>query len=710
VAELKKCRACGVDVQSNAPFGHCPKCLLQLGFGPVPEDFFEEPVDGTNVRSFGDYELLEQIGRGGMGIVYKARQISLNRTVALKMISSGEFASPSAVQRFHIEAEAAAKLDHANIVPIYEVGLHRGHHYFSMKCVEGRSLDKEIRDGKFRMVARDVTSSKSAMRQQQASIARLISSVARSVHYAHQHGVLHRDLKPGNILLDDEGQPHLTDFGLAKILEHEVGVSGSNDVLGTPSYMSPEQAAGKLATRASDIYSLGTILYELLTGRPPFQADTPMETLRRVTQEEPTHPTTLNHQADAELATICLKCLEKDPLRRYASAEAMAEDLERWLRHEPIHARRASAGEKLVRWCQRNPKVAALVGSVALLLVAIATGSAMVALHIKSLSGEKEDNNRQLRNVVLNDLSKVYADPNTTSYVIPADLRHALAGRSRSQPITGATQELTAVEYVYKHPTNMLEIFSPILGAFEMNLSERLKRPVVIHLQIWRSYDLAFEALEFQPMTFGRVGPASYVSLLDKSRGVRLLAMQDHRNPLTLALFTKTNSAIDRDLQARPNISLADLLANRSMALGDSNSTTGSYFPRRYLATNGIFATNLSRYIHLSSLEKVIDEVRKGRSDFGAGNRDVVDNYTDLKVFAKLEFPNLGRCWVAGKGLDDTLAQDIRSCLLQLRDTNVLGKLESEVSGFKMMSGQTLDQLREIMRGAAAFDTGRRKQ
>lgn len=382
MAELKKCRACGVDVQSNAPFGHCPKCLLELGLGAVPGDTVETSVPFAignpssaieTVRYFGDYELLEQIGRGGMGIVYKARQISLNRTVALKMIAAGEFASPSAVQRFHIEAEAAAKLDHPNIVPIYEIGVHRSQHYFSMKFVEGNSLSAEIRHGKFHFNAENVGQNKSVERERQSEVARLMTRVAHSVHYAHQHGVLHRDLKPSNIMVDAAGQPHLTDFGLAKILEDELGITRSAERMGTPSYMSPEQAAGRPLTTATDVYSLGAILYELLTGGPPFLGPSAMEVLQQLAGQEPVPPQSLNPTVNRDVTTICLKCLEKDPAKRYASAEHLADDLVRFLANEPIQARPITRRERVWRWCERKP---ALAGTLASLLLVFALGLA----------------------------------------------------------------------------------------------------------------------------------------------------------------------------------------------------------------------------------------------------------------------------------------------------------------------------------------------
>jgi eukaryotic-like serine/threonine-protein kinase len=378
MAEDKKCRNCGAAVPSNAPFGHCPKCLLELGFGELRQDAAEERASGTKVRYFGDYELLEQIGRGGMGVVYKARQRSLNRIVALKMIAAGELASPSAVQRFQIEAEAAAKLDHPNIVPIYEIGAHQGQHYFSMKFVEGESLDAHIRNKRFKLPA--AGTNKSASRQIQSSIARLMVTLARAVHYAHQHGVLHRDLKPSNILLDGEGQPHLTDFGLAKILEHETGVTRTLEVMGTPNYMSPEQAAGQSLSMATDVYSSGAILYELLTGQPPFSGTSSMEILKQVTDRNPAHPQILNPLVHSDLATICLKCLEKNPQQRYSTAAGLAEDLENWNVGRPIAARPVTRGEKFWRWCRREPAKASMGAAVVLLLGVLWLGSMIAAV------------------------------------------------------------------------------------------------------------------------------------------------------------------------------------------------------------------------------------------------------------------------------------------------------------------------------------------
>jgi WD40 repeat protein/tetratricopeptide (TPR) repeat protein len=317
-----------------------------------------EPADGdepelprgTQVRYFGDYELRRVLGRGGMGVVYKAQQLSLNRPVALKMIRAGLWAGDDEVRRFKNEAEAVANLDHPRIVTIHEVGQHDGRHYFSMRLVEGPGLDRRLEE----------------LAAEPREAAHLVAEVARAVHHAHQRGILHRDLKPSNILLDGEGRPHVTDFGLAKRIEGDGSLSVSGSIVGTPSYMSPEQAAGSRrgVTTATDVYGLGALLYAALTASPPFQADSVVETLQQVQERQPESPSKVNGKVRRDLEVICLKCLEKDPKRRYGSAEAVAEDLERFLRGEPILARRTSIPERALKWARRRPAIAALVAVV----------------------------------------------------------------------------------------------------------------------------------------------------------------------------------------------------------------------------------------------------------------------------------------------------------------------------------------------------------
>src|SRR6266516_4357677 len=375
-AGTKLCAKCGAKISSDAPRGVCPACLLETGLGLLANEIDEArnasraprlAGPGTpNMKSptarmlgdFGDYELLEEIGRGGQGVVYRARQKSLNRTVALKVIGLGHWATEAHLKRFRREAEAAASLEHPCIVPIYEVGERDGSCYFSMKFIEGGQLDEVVR--------REPMPIRRAVE--------LIAKVARTVHYAHEHHILHRDIKPGNILLDQKGEPHLTDFGLARLVESESTVTRTLEVLGTPSYMAPEQAVGNNAAISSvtDVYGLGAVLYQLLTGQPPFAGGTTYETIKLVLDTEPRQPRLLNPKIDRDLSTICLKCLEKDPKRRYTSALALAEDLERWLKHEPIQARHTGIFTRGKKWVRRNPTSALLAAS--LIALAAAAG------------------------------------------------------------------------------------------------------------------------------------------------------------------------------------------------------------------------------------------------------------------------------------------------------------------------------------------------
>ena len=350
---------------------------------------------GTVIRYFGEYELLEEIARGGMGVVYKARQVKLNRIVALKMILSGQLASQEDVQRFYTEAEAAAGLDHPGIVPIFEVGEHEGQHYFSMGFVDGESLSSRLADGP--LPPREA--------------AELVCKVADAVQYAHECGVIHRDLKPANVLLQLERQspetrasaaaaqestafprppvsspqPKVTDFGLAKKTTADSNLTGTGQILGTPSYMPPEQAAGRVAEvrETADVYSLGAILYATLTGRPPFQADNPLDTLLQVMEREPVSPRTLNPAIPLDLETICLKCLQKDRRRRYRSAAELADELRRYLDGKPILARPVGRVERTWRWCRRNPVVSSLLAAVTLSLAGGTIISTLFALEAR---------------------------------------------------------------------------------------------------------------------------------------------------------------------------------------------------------------------------------------------------------------------------------------------------------------------------------------
>src|SRR5262245_10234250 len=397
------CGKCGNKIFDTAPQGLCSVCLFDTGLtiltdslgGPNGKDFGADNDSTTSTdpeelfTASDDYELLDEIGRGGQGVVYRARQKSLNRTVALKIIGISHGRTKAHLKRFRLEAEAAARLNHPFVVPIHEIGQRKGRCYFSMGLVEGGRLDQIAK--------------RKPMSPRQAT--EVIAKLARAVHYAHQHGIIHRDIKPGNILLDTKGEPHLTDFGVARLLETENDATCTIEVSGTPSYMAPEQAHANNGhvSSATDVYGLGAVLYQLIAGQPPFTGGTPFETVRLLLETEPRQPRLLNPKVDRDLSTICLKCLEKDPKRRYSSALALAEDLEHWLRHEPIHARRTGVLARGRKWIRRNPAAAALVVMSVLLASAVGvivwkvgavgrqTSTGIAVLPFENLSNDRED-------------------------------------------------------------------------------------------------------------------------------------------------------------------------------------------------------------------------------------------------------------------------------------------------------------------------------
>ena len=382
------CPECGARLDRDAPEGLCPECLLRQALQQTVTAPAADPDlgAGSRIGYLGDYELIREVGRGGMGVVYEARQLSLERTVAVKLLLGGAWSTPPMRERFRREARAAARLQHPNIVAVHEVGEQAEQPFFSMDYVAGKSLEDLVREGPV------------APRR----AAQLTRAIATAVHFAHQRGVLHRDLKPSNVLLDAQGEPHVTDFGLAKYLSAEPGLTATGELLGTPGFMPPEQvravsATDRSAGPASDVYSIGAILYALLTGRPPIQGEGRLETALAVLSSEPDPPRTINPAIPRDLETICLECLETDPARRYRTAGRLADDLGHFLAVRPIAARRAGFGERAWLWLRRRP-MPLLAATVVLALLAglyqtlrwqRARGLALVAqAHAANLSGD----------------------------------------------------------------------------------------------------------------------------------------------------------------------------------------------------------------------------------------------------------------------------------------------------------------------------------
>jgi WD40 repeat protein/serine/threonine protein kinase len=399
MSEKRKCDECGAELPANAPQGLCPRCLLGMAIylepatpsprssaittNPAKEPQTKPPPAGA--RRFGDYELLGEIARGGMGIVYKARQISLKRNVAVKLLAFGKFSSDEFIRRFRTEAETVASLRHPNIVGIHDFGEQDGQYFFAMEYVEGENLAQ-----------------KAAERPLPPRLAaKYLEAIARAVHYAHEHGVLHRDLKPGNVLIDQRDEPHVTDFGLAKRLRADLDLSLADQVVGTPNFAAPEQIRGKSGSLgpACDIYSLGALLYYLVTGRAPFAGETIEETLNLVLHTQPVAPRLLNPRAPRDLETICLKCMRADPSARYRSADELADDLNNWLAGKPILARPIRWPERASSWARRNPAVFGLTTATLLLLLALSIGSPFAVYRIRreALAAKQLLNETRLR-------------------------------------------------------------------------------------------------------------------------------------------------------------------------------------------------------------------------------------------------------------------------------------------------------------------------
>ncbi len=694
------CSRCGFVVGKDAPFGQCPRCVWEVIIveTPAPEPQCKSPAGRLQ---FGDYELIEQIGRGGMGVVYKARQVSLSRTVALKMVLDSHLASPVMLRRFLIEAEAAAKLDHPNIVPIYDVAEVDGHHFFSMRLIEGESLERKLKEyevakrGKTRLGARD---------KGQEKIATLIAAVARAVHYAHERGVLHRDLKPGNILIDPQGQPHLTDFGLAKLADKALALTPATAVVGTPGYMAPELALGGVSHAAADIYSIGAIFYELLTGELPFRGSSAMEILRRAEKEEPVNPRRKNGAIDADLATICLKCLEKKPTQRYVSARALAEDVERWLRRESIHARHTNIVRRTSRWVQRNPVGSALIAA---LVIGLAVSVALLVTVSRARTLAEYN-----RSVVLLQLNvDEFWKSDRPSTLVKSETMALL--KSRSRAIETSQPRYRIGMLVEEKPLNRALRFADFLLYLEDSLS-RNGRNVRFDYVMYKRNEEAIEDLVNHKLEFLRIGGLSYLDA--------------HRRDSNIVVFATQIPAKKAVIFVRPESGIESLrdLEGRTFAFGDSYATI-SFWARFHLATNGIGASALKDYELLESTTAYEDALRRGQnyleqderlhSHFEAlrsvlaGKHDAgvcserqiraaLNRGTLRKVYS---FQSSSLFWIAGSRVPAQDVNRLKSAMLTLTDKVVLENVGGENTRLREVPDGDFEELRrsiDIVRSA----------
>jgi len=718
----KKCAGCGAEVPAGALWGLCAKCL----FDEADKISVAQPLRSPRGRRFGDYELGDAIGRGGMGLFYEATQTSLHRPVALKMIIDSEAASPVALRRFTLEAEAAAKLDHPNIVPIYEVGEHDGQPFLSMKLVSGENLRTRIAKGDCCLAPKDQGTNRTQLRERGIAITRLLATVARAVHHAHEHGVLHRDLKPANIIVDRNGQPHLTDFGLAKLMDAEAGqgagsaITISGTALGTPSYMSPEQATGTRLSRASDIYSLGAMLYEMLAGQPPFRAGTPLETLRLAVEQPAKRPSSLNPRVDKDLDTICLKCLEKNPAARYPTAEALADDLERWLRQEPIHARPAGVVLRARRWVARNRVGTALI-------VSLCTGLA-VALVLLELALARKNrldlhriNSVQRFSREIEEMWKNSAQP----FVLIRSPDLAELADLPPRPADVLTTHLTLGISINHEPLGQAKQFAPFLSELEGRLEKILHRPVLLDLRLYKSEADSTRDVAQGGLALQRTGAYRYVLAKELNPGLEPIVRE--RGTKEAVIFASKDSGITN---------LAGI-AGKRVAFGDTNSMI-SFWAKVYLARAGIRAANLGSYVHLSGTsrgrdadpsggilsqdrdadiqghKRVIQEVLADEADMGEAPRRnfELNRYKRHGLVPLLVYSYTSDLYVARPGLEPDMVRALRESLasFQSRPAKKLVALlghNVRVEGFEAVSDHDFDDLRLARTNEVAEFEGR---
>ena len=722
VSTSKKCARCDAEVSAEALWGLCAKCLYDAADNPS----MGAGAPSSPSRRFGDYELGEALGRGGMGVVYQAMQVSLHRPVALKMILESEASSPTSLRRFTLEAEAAAKLDHPNIVPIYEVGEHDGQPFLSMKLITGENLRKKIASGALCLTPKGNSANRAEFRERAIAIARMAATIARAVHHAHQNGVLHRDLKPANILVDRDAQPHVTDFGLAKMMDPGAdepthsALTVSGTALGTPSYMSPEQGDGRRLTAASDIYSLGVILYEMLAGTPPFRGGTPLETLRLAAEQEAKRPSGINPRIDKDLDTICIKCLEKNPNARYRTAEAMAEDLERWLRQEPIHARPASLGLRLRRWVARNRVGAALIGS-------LCGGLALtLALLLQARARQEDLGRHQAHHVhrLVREVEEMWKDYGKPSVLIESSTLAELAYLPPRQPDPFA-ERLTVGLSINHEPIGQATQYSRFLSALERRMEKVMHRPVFIDLRLYKSEADAVRDAARDKLDVQRMSALTYV--FSKQQAPGLAPVVRERSRKEAVIFASKASGITNLLQ----------VTGQRVAFGQTNSTI-SFWAKVFLRRAGIRADHLRSFEHLSGTKpdrepnpawpkgsedrdsetqahkRSIEAVSFGRADVGVAPRRQFENKRHRRggLIELCAYPVTPDTYVSRPGLDTSLLLALRQGLLSFQskeDKKLLAQLTQYVpiEGFDSITDDDFNDIRSAMhKEIAEFERG----
>jgi serine/threonine protein kinase/ABC-type phosphate/phosphonate transport system substrate-binding protein len=700
------CEQCGFPNPEQA--ATCPNCGAALaGSASERKSSPSTAPWGEDSRCVADYILGKQLGSGGMGVVYEARQISLNRAVALKLLRDFGSVSPAALRRFSIEAEAAARLRHPNIVRIHEIGEWEGQHFFSMDLVEGESLKEKIARGAFAIT-------KSNARHRQAAIVRLIKTTALAVHHAHDRGVLHRDLKPANILIDTAGEPFLTDFGLAKIFrqtpqeETPKTPPKTEEVIGTPSYMSPEQASNSHLTVGSDIHGLGVIFYELLTGHAPFEGNTPSEILRKVVHQQPPSPRSLNPLIERDLETICLKCLEKDPRHRYSSAKALAEDLENWEQNRPIQARPAGPIRRTVQWVKRNP-----IGAAFMLSLLLGLSIALILLRV--VLAQKEDiqaGQAVLFDEGINLISQIWKDPAKEEVTISSEYlatfdNRTPAYRAQWRPLTfGINSD--------GEPVAMAQGYARLLGYLEKNMSSEMREPVAFDLKLFKRFSQNSELIVQGRADFIVMTPVDYIHAKSKAPGITPIARATAIPEAVV--FANAESGITR----------LEQLAGRSIIFVDPRYPLNSW-AKAHLVDAGFFATDFQSSTHLEDRLLSPEEtapnrapfvhsrwetrslVLRGEFDASVGYKPRFEREKHFGLVELLSFQVTPDVIVAREEIGTNDLKAFRSALRRLPRDIIGSRISGEEFSAEWVEVEDsyFDELRAAMEKAERFDRGR---
>lgn len=669
------------DQESGRFLGGSGDTIVSSNRPGIPSAQWISNLRETMPRTFGDYELLEEIARGGMGVVFKAHQKSLDRIVAVKMMLSGWFASKEQAIRFRGEAEAAARLQHPNIVRIHETGEHNGQPYFSMDFVEGQSLAALVREKLFPT----------------HRAAAYVKTIAEAIHYAHEQGVLHRDIKPSNVLIDHADQPRVTDFGVAKRMTEESLLTETGDVIGSPSFMPPEQASAKgvKAGPYSDVYSLGALLYHLLTGRPPFVGGTAAQTLRQVEHDQPLSPRHLNRSLPRDLETVCLKCLEKDPKRRYSTARELAEDLERHLQGKPVLARPIGAWSRGLRWTRRNPAAAGLIAAL-LLAVGVLCGL------IKVLDDRRRDDLEaiaSIRAMVIGKIEEMWQKPDKMSERITSEQLAALSGRRKSAAPVG-TLRLSVGLGATENPVERAREYQPMLHFMEQRMEQLLRRSVRLDLVLSKEVRLDKSAAQ-DGLHLARLGALAFL----RARAVNphLTPIVQEGAPKEAVVFSLTRSGI------------TNLQQVRSVAFADTNSTI-SFWAKVWLARGGVYGSNLHHYADLPSIvtdayahRQAVKAVLDGRFDAGVARATHLINEVGLEGrdwVSLLKFDSSQTLWALGGNLPDSDREALKTTLMEIPNQPHL-ILPDRVRNLTLFNAKTLSELEAAAdRDLRSFERG----